>query len=155
MNHPFITKLTEQFIAQTDPTLKPRQEAYMRHQFPFFGVNQTKRLAIQKILFKEYPIRSMDELAVIIKELWHLQTREYCYTAMDLLQKYPKLWHRETLELFKYCILTNSWWDTLDDLASNCVGPLCVLFPELLHEMDRWIISDTMWLRRAAIIHQL
>jgi hypothetical protein len=33
MKHPFITQLTEQFIAHADPTLKPRQEAYMRHQF--------------------------------------------------------------------------------------------------------------------------
>lgn len=155
MKHPFVTQLTEQFVAQADPTLKPRQEAYMRHQFKFFGVNKTKRDAIQKLLFKAHPIKSMDKLTAITRELWHLQTREYLYTAMDLLQRYKKLWDREALELFKHCMLTDPWWDTLDDIAANCVGPLCVQFPELIDVMDQWIASEDMWLRRAALLYQL
>jgi 3-methyladenine DNA glycosylase AlkD len=155
MKHPFIKQLTEQFIAQADPTLKPRQEAYMRHQFPFFGVNKTKRDAIQKDLFKAHPIKTREELSAIATELWRLETREYLYTAMDLLQRHKKSWHHDMLELFKHCILTAPWWDTLDDLAANCVGPLVTQCPALIEVMDQWIASDQMWLRRAALLYQL
>lgn len=155
MKHAFIQEIVNQFAAQVDPLLKPRQEAYMRNQFPFCGINQTKRLAIQKQLFKQYPIQTMHELEVIVKQLWNLKLREYRYTAMDLLQKYAKLWKPETLHLFQWCIETDSWWDTLDDLAANCVGTLCMRYPELTALMDQWIHDENMWLRRAAILYQL
>ncbi len=155
MQHPFIDQLTTQFIAHADPALKPRQEAYMRNQFPFFGINQTKRLAIQKELFHIHPIQSLHELEAITKTLWALQTREYRYTAMDLLRKHKKLWTRDTLDLFKACILSEPWWDSIDTIAAHCLGPLCIEFPELVQAMDQWIESDTMWLRRSAILFQL
>ncbi len=155
MKQALISEIVNQFTVQADPALKPRQEAYMRNQFPFCGVNQTKRLAIQKILFKQYPIDTFDELVWVVKQLWQLQIREYRYTAMDLMQKYAKLWEPETLTLFQWCIETDPWWDTLDDLAANCVGPLCKQYPELVAVIDQWIKSEVMWLRRAAIIHQL
>lgn len=155
MNHTLIAQLTKQFIAQADPTLKPRQEAYMRHQFTFFGINQPKRLAIQKMLFKEHPVRTVDELHDLVTALWRLETREYLYTANDLLQKYKKLWTVDTLEVLKFCILTASWWDTIDDIAGNSVGELCVQFPALIAVMDEWIVGDQMWLRRSALLFQL
>jgi 3-methyladenine DNA glycosylase AlkD len=127
----------------------------MRHQFRFFGVNKTKRDAIQKLLFKAHPIKTREELHAITTELWRLETREYLYTAMDLLQRHKKLWHHDTLELFKHCMLTAPWWDTLDDLAANCVGPLVTQFSELVEVMDQWIINKHMWLRRAALLYQL
>jgi 3-methyladenine DNA glycosylase AlkD len=155
MKYQFISQLTEHFILHADSLLKPRQEAYMRNQFVFFGVNQTKRHAIQKNIFKAYPISTIDELTDIVKILWHLQTREYLYTAIDLLRKYKQLWNQTSLELFKYCILTDSWWDTVDNLATHCVGTVCVQFPKLIDIIDTWISADEMWVRRTALLCQL
>lgn len=155
MKPTLIEEIVNQLTVHADPLLKPRQEAYMRNQFTFCGINQTRRLAIQKILFKQYPIQTMHELDAIVRELWNLKLREYRYTAMDLLQKYAKLWQPETLYLFRWCIETDPWWDTLDDLAANCVGPLCLRYPELIAVMDQWIHDENMWLRRAAILYQL
>ena len=155
MKHPLIIHLTELFEAQADMTLKPRQEAYMRSQFSFFGVNKTKRLAIQKIVFKTHPIKTIEELTEIVRALWQLQTREYLYTAFDILQHNKKLWTPEIVHLFEYCITTASWWDTVDNLAANCVGPLCTQFPALKEIMHRWISADNLWLRSTALLFQL
>ncbi len=155
MHYPLINHLTELFEAQADITLKPRQEAYMRYKFSFFGVNQTKRRALQKILFKTYPIKTIEELTHIVQALWQLQTREYLYTAFDILQHNRKLWTPEIIHLFEYCITTASWWDTVDNLAANCIGPLCTQFPALKEVMNSWILSENVWFRRTALLFQL
>lgn len=75
-------------------------------------------------------------------------------------------------EAVHHAIVTHSWWDTVDALASNAVGPLVYVFPEeFLPVMEHWIDigaddprgldaedpggGNTLWLRRAALLHQL
>jgi 3-methyladenine DNA glycosylase AlkD len=49
-----------------------------------------------------------------------------------------------------------SWWDTVDMLACNVVGPLVACWPDRLQTvMDQWVADDNMWLRRTALLHQL
>lgn len=54
-----------------------------------------------------------------------------------------------------------SWWDTVDCLASNCVGTLLKKdidgggTQRLQEEMDDWVTDENMWKRRTALIHQL
>jgi 3-methyladenine DNA glycosylase AlkD len=59
------------------------------------------------------------------------------------------------LPLARELITCKSWWDTVDTLATNVIGPLVRRFPELAGEMDRWIEDANMWLRRSAILRQL
>jgi 3-methyladenine DNA glycosylase AlkD len=59
------------------------------------------------------------------------------------------------LEIFEYLIRTKSWWDTVDDIAANLVGPLLSDYPELIKVMDSWIQDENIWIRRTALIFQL
>jgi 3-methyladenine DNA glycosylase AlkD len=52
-------------------------------------------------------------------------------------------------------IITRSWWDTVDALATGVVGPLVLRNPELASVMDEWLASANIWLARTAILHQL
>src|SRR5262249_25589456 len=52
-------------------------------------------------------------------------------------------------------ITTKSWWDTVDTLASDTVGPMVRNHPELLSTMDEWVRDDNLWIARTAILHQL
>jgi len=52
-------------------------------------------------------------------------------------------------------IRTNSWWDTVDTIAPNLVGHLVKTHHELTKLMDQWIEDPYLWIRRAALLHQL
>jgi len=58
--------------------------------------------------------------------------------------------------LAEWLIINKSWWDTVDSLASNCVGTYFRFYPEKIEYYNsKWITSDNMWLNRTAIIFQL
>lgn len=62
----------------------------------------------------------------------------------------------ENLEIFKMLITTKSWWDTVDMLAYKLVGYLVQTHPTMgKPAMHEWISSDSMWMRRTAILHQI
>jgi 3-methyladenine DNA glycosylase AlkD len=48
------------------------------------------------------------------------------------------------------------WWDTVDDIASNLIGPILVAYStEVLPVALGWATDRNLWLRRTAIIAQL
>jgi hypothetical protein len=86
---------------------------------------------------------------------WAMPEREYQYAGCDYAIRHALgcgpgfLGHARTL------LITKSWWDTVDALAANVVGPLVRAHPGLVTVMDDWIDDDNDWLVRTAIIHQL
>ncbi len=76
--------------------------------------------------------------------------------GMRYLQKMKKLWEDDLLELAETLIVSKSWWDTVDFLASNIVGHYLIKNPELaVNEMTQWNHSGNMWKIRTSIIFQL
>lgn len=60
------------------------------------------------------------------------------------------------MPLFEWMITTKSWWDTVDCIAPQCCGPLFAREPQLIQRYsERWVVSDHLWLRRAALLFQL
>mmetsp|Transcript_22312 Transcript_22312/g.34957 ORF Transcript_22312/g.34957 Transcript_22312/m.34957 type:complete len:123 (+) Transcript_22312:182-550(+) len=53
-------------------------------------------------------------------------------------------------------VLWDPWWDTVDGMASNLVGPL-VMADRIngQEQMREWLDHDNLWVRRASILHQL
>ena len=53
-------------------------------------------------------------------------------------------------------ITKKSWWDTVDMLAQKQVGWIAKNHPEVIEEtIEKWSVSDHLWLRRSAILFQL
>ena len=69
--------------------------------------------------------------------------------------RHVKLARPELLDVVEGLVTTKSWWDTVDALASNVVGPLVRRYPPLVATLDEWIAGDELWLARTAILHQL
>lgn len=155
MIHKLIYELDALFSKQTNTAISSWQRAYMKHRYDFFGIQKPQRAALQKVAFKKHTINTLEELSAIVMTLWNKEEREYHYAAIDLLLLHKKLWNHHTLALFEYCIITNSWWDTVDTLASHCIGTLCIEYPEIMTTMDTWINHENIWLRRTALIFQL
>lgn len=155
MNHPLTKQLEQLFAQHADSRIAFDQAAYMKNKFVYYGIPKPQRARLQKECFKSYPITSESELVSIIDYLWTLEQREFQYAAMDLSQKYHKLWTPDMFELFEKLIRTKSWWDTVDTIASNIIGKLLFNNPNLQSRMDAWIADPDFWVRRTALIYQL
>lgn len=133
-----------------------QMEAYMKNQFPFFGIKTPKRRAITKEFFQEKNILSEPFQPEFVRELWNMSEREYQNIALDYVDKSLRKITKEHLPFIEELITTKSWWDTVDMLAQKPVGKIALDCPEVIPEtIDHWVVSDNMWLRRSAIIFQL
>lgn len=150
-----IQDLEKLFKSAANPTVAAEQSAYLRNLFPFFGIAKPDRAILEKEIFKKTKIEDLASLQKTLLKLWEKDRREFHYAALTLAQKYRKLMTPEILPTLEIMIRNQSWWDTVDTIAPNLIGYLVQTYPELTHIMDRWIEDSYLWIRRAALLHQL
>lgn len=154
--HPYTQQLVAALKEAADPSQADSMSAYMRGQFSFFGIKTPQRKAILRQFIQQQGLPPMAALEAIIWSLWQAEQRECHYSAMTLLDRRQKKLGVEHLPLIERLIVTHSWWDTVDLLASHQVGDLFQRFPEAQHRyLPQWRTSDNLWLRRTALLFQL
>ncbi|WP_040193684.1 DNA alkylation repair protein [Clostridium culturomicium] len=130
-------------------------KAYLKDNFEFLGVKTPLRKQVSKEFLKEKSKENFIDEA-LVRELWANEYREMQYIAIDYLIKQKKKLQREHITLIKDLIVTKSWWDSVDLIASHLAGELGRKYPELIEEYFLpWSESENMWLRRTAILYQL
>jgi 3-methyladenine DNA glycosylase AlkD len=151
----FVDRLAATFAPAADPVRAASMSAYMRHQFAFLGIGSAgqRDLARQAAAGLDPP--SEDDLADVVHALWGREEREYQQVGVALVRRHAKRCSAGFLPVVEELITTKSWWDTVDALAVHGAGALVTAHPSLRPEMDRWLRSDDLWLRRAALLHQL
>jgi 3-methyladenine DNA glycosylase AlkD len=148
-NHHLVDRLR----AAADPVRAAAMSAYMRDQFPFLGLPSPVLTALVRAAALPKPTEAeLNEQALF---LWAQPEREFQYVACGQLRRHIKVCGPDFLDVARQLIVTKSWWDTVDTLASHTVGPLVRKHTELLATMDAWIGEQNMWLARTAILHQL
>ncbi|NOJ00156.1 DNA alkylation repair protein [Vibrio kanaloae] len=141
-------------LANSDKALQ--MQAYMRHRFYFYGIQATQRREVLKPLFTKEQLPNIVDLPRIIRELWLLPEREFQMVAVDLLIKRKKQLPETFLAEVEWLIITKSWWDTVDLLASHIVAALHINHTAQTQDyISRWRVSDNIWLRRSALLYQL
>ncbi|XP_064603425.1 uncharacterized protein LOC135468892 isoform X2 [Liolophura sinensis] len=136
---------------------------YMRGQFAYFGLKAPERRALDKEVLAESPQLNVYEVRHLLHLLWQESEREFQMFGIDYGAKHLKTLigpdvktSKESLDCVHSLIVTQSWWDTVDMLASKLVGGLVAAHPKaLVPVMDEWITDENMWTRRSAILHQL
>lgn len=150
-----VQELKDTFIQHKNPTLALKQSAYMRNQFSFLGISKPELAFLEKAIVKKYLLLDEHQLVAIIHELWQLEEREFHYTALNLAQRYKKLFSPGSFNTFEYLIRTKSWWDTVDTLAIHTIGNLVSTHYSLINIMDNWIQDPCLWIQRSALIFQV
>jgi len=145
-----------------DPERALRQRAYMKSAMPFRGIRAPALKAILRPLLADPAYRLVDrgEWEATIRGLWdgaHFREERYAAVAISGHPLY-RSWARDlpAMTLYRYLIETGAWWDFVDEIASQRVGPILRIHPAT--ESDRmrsWATADSMWVRRAAILSQL
>ena len=153
---PYVTSIKTLFEQNADPIQAVPMKKYMRDQFEYLGIKTPKKVALQKAFYKEYGLPKLLELDEILRDLWSLPEREFQYVAMGLLGKFENQIPEKFIDTVEYLIVTKSWWDTVDTIASHTVGTHFKRFPKIRERyLKKWRESKNLWLRRTAILFQL
>lgn len=132
-----------------------QQQAYMRHQFAYYGLTAPQWLAISRELFEQHGTFTGKKLEQFIVHCYASEYREMHYIGIEMMQKRLHEQSESWIRVFETCIQTASWWDSVDWLA-KLTGMHFKRFPHLQEPYaSKWIESDHIWLQRVAIIHQL
>lgn len=156
MTQEYIQNLIGAFELQRNEPIAQQQKAYMKDNFKFIGLKTPIRREIQKPFLDREFLPQKEDALEIVKDLWKFDEREYHYFAQELFLKFKNKLSEDDINLIEYMITHNSWWDTVDTIASNLAGSYFKKFPNKIDSViDRWSTSEDMWLRRSAIIFQL
>jgi len=152
----YLTPLYKLFLENGNPANAEPMAKYMKNRFPYLGIKTPRRKELLKDFYEENGLPEMQELKQITLDLWDFPEREFQYVAIGLLRKFTKKWDEDFINLFEQLIITKSWWDTVDGLASWMVGKHFTRFPEIRDTyIDRWMKSGNMWLQRTCLLFQL
>lgn len=151
----FIEDLRSKFQLLAVAQNAQAQQAYMKNKFEFFGIYTKERDAISKEQIKTLGILPNKELIAICKKLYKQPERDFHYAAIDIVAFHKKYWNENIIELIEYLLVTNSWWDSVDTIASELVAPYFQKYPHQINVItQQWNSSNNMWLQRVSIIFQ-
>lgn len=150
-----VPDLRRELVAAAEPERATAMAAYMHDRFPFLGVTSPGRRSAAKGFVAAGKVASADDLLDAAEALWEECEREFQYVAVDLLRRWVRTLNAGALARVESLVRARSWWDTVDALATNVIGPLVAAHPELIRSMDDWIGDDDIWIARSAILHQL
>lgn len=154
--HLISEKIIELFKQNANPVIAAGAKKYLRNQFEFFGISSPKRNELMKTFFAQNPLPDYLALQEIVRELWNCKERELHYFAMVLPEKLKRKWESDFSELIEFMVTNNSWWDTVDFIASHLAGSFFKKFPkEIEKQTTIWMESGNIWLQRTCILFQL
>jgi 3-methyladenine DNA glycosylase AlkD len=104
-------------------------------------------------------LQSAEEWRATCLELWRkAKHREQRYAAIELTGWRPyRAWlDLDAMPMLEEMIVDGAWWDFVDVLATNRVGPILRAHPQPMKKtMRKWSKSKDIWLRRTSILSQL
>jgi 3-methyladenine DNA glycosylase AlkD len=139
-----------------DPAKAQGMQAYMKTAMPFYGVQKAERAPILRDLVRRFPPSDQGAYEAMVLGLWALPQREERYLALGVARHFKTFVTPVSLPLYRRLIVDGAWWDLVDEVATHLICDLVVGHPSgTWPEVDTWIDSDDMWLRRSAIICQV
>jgi 3-methyladenine DNA glycosylase AlkD len=150
-----LARLDASLRVAADPVRAAGAARYMRDQFPFFGVATPALTRLGRAAQEGLPRPTHADLVAVAQACWARPEREFQYLACQYLRRWVAVGEPGLLVTVRELIVTKSWWDTVDTLAANTVGPLVSSHPALVATMDAWLHDENLWLIRTAILHQL
>jgi 3-methyladenine DNA glycosylase AlkD len=157
--HPIVTRLRADLAAEADPSAAAEMQRYMKSRMPFHGVAKPAREKLLKAAVAAHPLTDAAALDSVVRELWDgARFREERYLALSLTghRRYAPWLDPSWVPLLRHWIVTGSWWDFTDEIASRRIGPLLRTHPAALRPVLRtWITDPDRWLRRTSVICQL
>lgn len=152
----YLAPLEKSFFKNSHPEFAAQMKKYMKGQFEYFGIKAPERSLLVREFISVHGYPNDDDLESVVKNCWDLPQREYQYFAMEILGKMARKAEICRVDLYEYLILSKSWWDTVDFIASNLVGVHFQKFPLIIPDYTtKWMNSENIWLQRTTLLFQL
>lgn len=134
-------------------------QAYMKSELPFRGVSAVPMRRICTAVFNEHRLPDRVSWRGAVLALWdEARFREERYAAIELTghRYYRTFQDPGALDLYRHLVVTGGWWDYVDGIAANRVGPILRAAPEIVSALVAdWAHDADMWVRRTALLSQL
>jgi 3-methyladenine DNA glycosylase AlkD len=154
----WLESLQETIYAHRDEATAAPMAKYMKNRFHFIGLKRPDLAILTKPYIAEIKGFADVEILYIVDKLWSLPEREFLYVAMDVLLKTAsrKTWTDAWLDCCLDLVGRKTWWDTVDLLATQCIGAYVAKNPVAY----RTLLTDLLeqpnwWYHRVVILHQL
>jgi 3-methyladenine DNA glycosylase AlkD len=155
-----LVKAVREGLAEAaDPVKAPAMQAYMKSVMPFHGVPAPAARRVFTAALTAHPLPDRQAWQDTVRAMWDDAThREERYAALALAGHRGYRAHQDpqALPLYRHLVVTGAWWDHVDNLAADKVGPILRSHPaEVRPVVLAWSTDPDMWLRRTAILCQL
>ena len=142
-----------------DPAKAPAMQAYMKSAMPYHGVPTPLFRQVCREVFSEVSFDNASQWREQVLALWrNARFREERYAALFLSsdKRAREFQTPAAVKVYEEFITTGAWWDYVDTIASNILGPILTRYPTpMRRKMLAWSECDDLWKRRSSIICQL
>lgn len=144
-----------------DPERAAGQQAYMKSSIPYRGITSPELRSLLRPLLADPDLApaTRAEWEQAVRALWdHPAYREERYAGLALTgHRTARRWQDpEALDLYRHLVVTGAWWDLVDPVAADRVGPILLRHRETVAPtIRRWAVADDLWVRRTAVLAQL
>ena len=144
-----------------DPVRAGGQQAYMKSAMPYRGITSPELRALLK------PLLADATLAPTSREAWESDVRVLWDDATHREERYAAIavtdhpvardWQDPAaLGLYRHLVVSGAWWDYVDVVAADRVGPILLRHRPIVTPILRAdAVDDDLWVRRVAILAQL
>jgi len=153
-----LASLRKKLVAAADPARAPAMQAYMKSAMPFHGVPAPQVRAICKDIFSSLEYASPGPWERDVRAIWdgaRFREERYCAIALTGLRAARPFQMPDAMPLYEHLIVSGAWWDLVDEIATNRVGPILRAHPKAMRPLLlRWAKDANMWKARTAILAQ-
>ncbi|MGC1460683.1 MAG: DNA alkylation repair protein [Terracidiphilus sp.] len=154
-----LPKLRKALKQAGDPARAPAMQAYMKSAMPYYGVPTPVHRALCKATFADVKFATAEEWQSQALAIWRgARFREERYAAIGLTgqKQFRAFQTPSSVKMYEEMIVTGAWWDYVDSIASNRIGPILRDYrAPMRKKMLEWSKSTDIWKRRTSIICQL
>lgn len=161
MRDQLVEAIRAALAAAGDPERAVGQQRYMKSTMPYRGLTAPVLRATLRPILADPAHRITDraEWEATVRALWDdAAYREERYAAITLTghRAYRAWQDSDTIPLYRHLVTTGAWWDLVDPVAADRVGPILRAHPSVEGpRMREWALDPDLWVRRTAILSQL
>jgi len=151
-----LSELQTLFAKHANPQRAKEQQRYMKSKMPYWGLGLPEVRKLCKPLFKKYPPQDNGAYRKILLHIFkNAKKREEWYAGENYAKQFPEFITEENVDLYIKIVRLTQWWDLVDGVAAQLVGPALQGKKSLKANLKKWIADKNMWVRRTALLTQL
>jgi 3-methyladenine DNA glycosylase AlkD len=154
-----LAKLRNALKQAADPARAAAMQAYMKSTMPYYGVPTPAHRTLCKAIFADVHFTTAADWQAQVLDIWrNARFREERYAAIGLtgIKRFQPFQTPAAVKMYEEMIVTGAWWDYVDTISSNRIGPILRAYPApMRRKMLTWSKSPNMWKARTSILCQL